>query len=228
MTTTSSLALADVAARYWDAALAYWPTSATYLGDRRFDDRMEDRSDEAIEAQRRLLHGFRGEIEAIDVASLVGEDRITRSALQATIKRDLASLDADLEAWTVDPLSGPQVAAMNLEAVQTISTPDQARAMVARWNALGPWFDGCAERLVRSVDEGKVGVRSAVEKAIDQLDTSLAHEDDDLPLLAPLRVDHPDWRGGRSGRVPTGICVPRSVTSSDRRWSASSGRPRAT
>ena len=65
--------------------------------------------------------------------------------------------------------------------------------MVARWRALGPWFDGAADRLRRGVGEGRVAVRTPVDKVLEQLDATLAQADDDLPLLAPVGVEHPDW-----------------------------------
>ena len=199
------MALASVAARYWDLVLAFSPVYATYLGDRRFDDRLDDGSDEAIADQRARLESIRDEVEAIPAADLRGEDRITRSALLAQLGGNVAMLDANLEAWTVDPLDGPQVMALNLEAIQPVTTPEQARAMVARWNALGPWFDGRGQRLRDSAAAGRMGVRSTVDKAIDQLVTVLALADDDLPLLAPLAVEHPGWSGAERAAFDEGL-----------------------
>lgn len=210
MTDSPSNHLAKLARRYWDATLEFDPIFATYVGDRRFDDRLDDRSDPALDAQGSRLGAIRAEVEAIaadaDAAADLGpEDRITRSALLAQIRRDRAQLEANLEAWTVDPLEGPQVAAMNLEAIQSVATPDHARAMVARWVALGPWFDGRAERLRRGVGEGRVGVRSTVAKVLDQLTSTLERPDVELPLLAPLAVDHPDWTAAERAAFAEGL-----------------------
>ena len=193
MSVAPSEVLATLAQRYWDATLEFSPIYATYIGDRRFDDRLGDRSDTAIDAQAARLDAIRSGADAVDQADLAGEDRITRSALLAQIRRDIAQLEADLEAWTVDPLDGPHVVAMNLEAIQPVVTPEQARAMITRWVALGPWFDAHSERLRRGVGQGRVGVRSTIEKVLDQLTTMLERPDEGLPLLAPLAVDHGDW-----------------------------------
>ena len=193
MTDTPSRALADVATRYWDANLAFHPTLATYLGDRRFDDRLDDRSDAAIDAQRGRLTAFAAEAEAIDTRILDGEDRITRSALLAQIRTDLAFLDVDLGAWSVDPLGGPHIAVLNMESLQPAATLEQAHTMVARWNAMGPWLDSHGDRLRSRAAAGFVGVHAAIVKVIDQLESSLALADDELPLLAPLQAAHIDW-----------------------------------
>ena len=129
----------------------------------------------------------------MDAGALDIEDRITRSALIAQIRTDQAFLDVDLGAWSVDPLGGPHIAVLNMEALQPAATPEQARTMVARWNAMGPWLDEHSDRLRSSAAAGRTGVHSAIAKVIDQLESSLALADDDLPLLAPLQADHADW-----------------------------------
>jgi uncharacterized protein (DUF885 family) len=193
MTTVTETALAELADEYWQAYLAFSPVSATSIGDRRFDDRLDDSSPEAIQAQRRRLAGFAKRAEAIGPGALDGADLVTRSALIAQIASDVAALETGLEEWTVDPLEGPQVVALDLEAIQPVSTPDQAQAMVARWRALGPWFDQQAANLHRGLAGGRVAVRTPVERAVDQIDGILRRPDAELPLLKPLELEHPDW-----------------------------------
>jgi len=190
---TPAAALAAAAARYWDGALAFSPVMATYLGDRRNDDRLDDRSAAALAAHEAELTTVATDVEAIDADALDGEDRITRSVLLAQIRTDRSFLDANLSAWSIDPLGGPHVAILSMEAIQPVATTAEAKAMVGRWRAMGPWLDGHADRLRAEVALGRVGVRSPIEKVIDQLASSLAHPDDELPLLAPLAVAHDDW-----------------------------------
>lgn len=193
MNDTPAARLAALARDYWEATLAFSPTFATYLGDRRFDDKLDDRSDTAIEVHASALASVRASVESVDEGELGDEERITRSALLAQIRRDRAELDANLQAWAIDPLDGPQVIAQSLEAIQAIATPEQARAMVSRWVALGPWFDARAESLRRGVGEGRVAVRSPVDKVLEQLESALKQPDEDLPLLAPVAIEHDDW-----------------------------------
>ena len=193
MTDTAAARLAGLADAYWQAALASNPIAATALGDRRFDDRLDDPSPDAVEAHRGRLGALAANTGAIDPTVLSAKDRVTRSALLAQLERDRALADAGLATWAADPLEGPQVLALSLEAFQPIVTPDQAQAMVARWRAMGPWFDTHGENLRRERAAGRVAVRTPVEKVLDELDGSLAKTDEELPLLAPLAVAHPGW-----------------------------------
>ncbi|HEV7811019.1 MAG TPA: DUF885 domain-containing protein, partial [Candidatus Limnocylindrales bacterium] len=169
------------------------PTLATYLGDRRFDSRLEDRSDEAREQHRRELTEIRDGVADIPPDAVAAEDRITRSALVEQTLRDQAEIDADLRAWTVDPLGGPQLDVLGYEAIQPVRTATEARVMVERWRATGWWFDQHIERLRASVREGRIPVRTPVAKTIEQLAAVLEQPDEALPLVRPLSVDHPGW-----------------------------------
>ncbi len=188
-----SAELAAVAEDYWVAVLAADPVFATALGERGDDHRLDDPTPQGTERRRAEVARSRDSAEAIDAASLAAADCVTHLALLAQLDADADGLAADLGTWNVDPLEGPQITAMNLEAFQPAATPDEAAAMVARWRALGPWFDAHIENLLRERDAGRVGVRTPVERVLDQLDTLLAQPDEALPLLAPLTVDRPDW-----------------------------------
>jgi uncharacterized protein (DUF885 family) len=200
---TSSLA--ELADEYWQASLAFSPVAATAIGDRRFDDRMDDVSPEAIDAQRQRLVALRDRVEAVERGGLDGTDLVTRSALIAQISSDVAMLETGLEAWTVDPLEGPQVVALDLEAIQLVSTPDQARAMVARWRALGPWFDQQAANLRRGLAAGRVAVRTPVDKAVEQMEGILGRADAELPLLKPLEEAHEEWSAAERQSFADGL-----------------------
>ncbi|HEY7589450.1 MAG TPA: DUF885 domain-containing protein [Candidatus Limnocylindrales bacterium] len=195
MTTATSTPLAELADEYWETFLAFSPISATSIGDRRFDDRLDDPSPEALEAQRGRLTAFRRRAEAIDAGPLDRAATVTRSALIAQLGNDLAGLETGLEEWSVDPLEGPQVNALDLEAIQPVSTPEQARAMVERWRALGPWFDQHAANLRRGLAAGRIAVRTPVDKTVEQIEEVLARPDEELPLLKPLAEPHAGWPG---------------------------------
>lgn len=188
-----SAELAVLAEDYWQAVLAADPVFASALGERGHDHRLDDPTPGGTDRRRAEVARSRQRAEAIDADTLTAADRVTRLALLAQLDADADGLAADLGTWNVDPLEGPQIGAMNLEAFQPAATPDEAGAMVARWRALGPWFDAHIENLRRERDAGRVGVRTPVGRVLDQLDSLLVQPDERLPLLAPLSGERPDW-----------------------------------
>ncbi len=74
--------LIDLADRYWDSVLEAAPSDATLLGDRRFDDRIEDYSEAADDRLLATWQGLLAAVNALDTAGLPESDRITHSLLR--------------------------------------------------------------------------------------------------------------------------------------------------
>jgi uncharacterized protein (DUF885 family) len=190
---TPSADLAALADEFWQGFIAREPIFATQLGDRRFDDRLPSATPEAVADHRRWLAAMRDRVEQVDTPGLDPGDTITRSELLGEIERQAAALAHDLEAWTVDPLEGPAIQVLELESLQPIRTPDEGRALVARWRAIPGWLDEHVANLRRGLADGRTAVRTPVVKAIDGIDAALAPRAEDFAPLAPARLPHDDW-----------------------------------
>jgi len=185
--------LAALAAEYWEGRMQFDPIEATLLGDRRFDDRMPDQSPEALERDVARLEALQGRVAALDGGTLGATDRVTWAALRGEIDSDLALRRCRLHEWAVDPRDGPQVLFPTLAHLQTTTTPDQGRALVARWQKLGRDLDGRVANLRRGLAVGKVATRGAVERVIRQLDELLVTPTSEWVVAEPARAAHPDW-----------------------------------
>lgn len=181
--------LDGLAADYWKAWLAVHPTYATAIGERGFNDRLEDHSPAARDAWRVRL----GELEARLKDVPTDADPITRAALAEVIGTDQAFLDADLDAFNVDAMDGPQVALLNLPAFQPTETPEDGTALLARWRAMPAFMDQAVADLRRGLAEGRVGVAAICRRVIEQLDEILGRSDDAWPLAEP-GVQRPEIR----------------------------------
>ena len=184
MTTAAApTALDRLADAYWEAFLRRNPTFATALGDRRFDDRLEDNSSEANDAWRALLDGF--ELELADIGD--DGDPTTRAALADALRVDRAVLDADIAAFNVDPMNGPQVELLNIPSYQPIRSPAEADALLERWRAMPAYLDQAVADLRRGTAEGRTAVAMLCTKVIQQLDELLDKPDAEWPLAEPAR-----------------------------------------
>jgi uncharacterized protein (DUF885 family) len=188
--------LASLAAEYWQACLVAHPVEATIIGDRRFDDRLDDPSPEAAVARIAELGGQRARALALPAEGLDEAGRLTRDVLLAAIGDELDKLEADVEDWTVDPLSGPQVFFLSLPPLQPVTTVEQGAAMVGRWRAMAGWMDVHMANLRRALGEGRVGVREPIEKTIETLDGLAVRPLETWAILDPIREPHPDWPAG--------------------------------
>ena len=184
-------ALDRLAEEYWEARLARHPVHATALGDRRHDDRLDDDSPEGKSAWRAQLDEFGRRLNELGDGE--DADPITRAALNEALIADRLFLDADLQAFSVDPMDGPQTQLLNIPSYQPIRSPAEADALLGRWRAIPAYLDIAIENLRRGAGEGRIGVSMLCTKVTEQLDELLARQDEDWPLLQPAS-DAPEIR----------------------------------
>ena len=141
--------LAGLCEEFWQGSLEASPTTATSLGDKRFDDRLEDITPAGIARERKRLEGVLARAKAIPEGSLTGQDRLTRSSLITEVEDELAAMSCGFEEWTVDPLGGPQNEFMNLADFTAIDTPKDGENYVKRVKLMGPYLDAQIANLKR-------------------------------------------------------------------------------
>jgi len=190
---TPGESLALLCTEYWEASLRADPVEATTLGDRRYDERLTDITPAGRAIRQRELRFFQSRARGLDVEKLDARARVDRAFLLDVIASEIARLECDFDGWVVDPLDGPQVAFMNIPAVQPVRTPAEARAMVHRWEKMGPTLDAHIANLRRGLAEGRVAARPSVEKVLAALDAQLERPVEEWPVLEPLAEKHADW-----------------------------------
>jgi uncharacterized protein (DUF885 family) len=189
--------LASLAAEAWDSQMAAHPLFATSLGDRRFDDRLRDNGPGALAAEADRLGRLLAQAEAIEPVPLAPADRVTRSALVDFLRFELDLVESGVDAWSVDPLDGPQVAYLNVPSFQPVRTAAEGDALVARWRAIGPWVDRLIGTTRDALATGVAAPAALVRNVVAELDDLLARPVDDWPLLDPARDAPADWPAER-------------------------------
>ena len=186
--------LARLCKEYWEGYLVAHPTEATAIGDRRYDDRLEDIRPAATLREQRRLEGVLARVRAIEPAKLLAADRVTHSALIEEVGGQLAELSCRFDEWVVDPLGGPQVEIMNLPDYTTIESPADGARFVQRCRRMGRLIDDHVANLRIGLAHHKVASVDEVRKAVDQLDALLARPTEEWALMNPTRGDHWSWR----------------------------------
>jgi len=185
--------LAKLCDEFWQGYLEANPTRATSLGDKRYDDRLDDITPRGIAREKKRLQGDLHRALAIDERTLSEQDRLTRAALITEVEDGLAWISCGLYEWTVDPLGGPQAEVMDLEEYTNIDTPLDASHYVKRVTAMGPYLDDHIANLRAGKVAGKVAVRAAVQKTLDQLMRINATPMESLGVWKPATAPHPTW-----------------------------------
>ena len=195
----------QLAERYWEAVLEADPLQATAIGERRFNDRLPDLSPAGVSGAARRFEQILAEASSIGADPADPEEALTLAALRQEAAARLADLRADYHSFSVDATWGLHSQLLTVATYQPLRDPDDGRAMLMRWQAMGTAIDQMIASLRRGLEGGRTPIRSSVQRTVEQLAEVLATPDVDGPLLAPLRQARPagwaddDWRRFREG-----------------------------
>ena len=187
--------LIGLADEYWDAVMEANPSTATLLGDHRFDDRIEDISVEAQDAQKSTWQALLARVEALPAEGLDATDRVTRSMLRVELARAIEDVDHRLtELWS-DQMDGVHATLLTSAPEMAASTPESADALVARLRQVGHLLDQAADRFRAGLGAGRTPARVVMERSLNQVDGYLASDLADDPFLT---IGAPEGWGGEA------------------------------
>ncbi|MGH9225585.1 MAG: DUF885 domain-containing protein [Acidimicrobiales bacterium] len=189
-------ALAD---EYWDVVLEHNPTSATILGDHRFDDRIEDFSEAGQAEQRSRLASLLDRVSAVDPASLAGDDRITYGQLVSELRDGMTMIDRRLVELESDQMTGFHVALLQSVPVTSAPDADSAQRMVERFRRVPDALEQAAERFREGAAAGRTPAAVCLERSMHMIEGYLSSPVDvDGVVTMPGPAD---WDGERDWRA---------------------------
>ena len=201
----AATALRALADEFWDGYLEASPIFATVLGDRRFDDRLDDVTPAATARVLGWLDTVVGRAGAIDPDGLGSMERVTRQMLIDEAEGHALQIRTRIDEWTVDPLFGPAVRLLDLVDYHTVTTPQDGRHLIARWHEIGKHLDDMRANLREAAADGLVAVGKPVERVLDVLSNLDATPVDQWKLAEPAFEEHPDWSEANRAEIRDGI-----------------------
>ena len=174
MTDTPS-AVNGLAHRFWEGILELNPTTATFYGDARYGDRLEDPSPAGRARGRELMRRTAEEARAIPIDGLSTEERITRDMLEVIGDLGVEEHDQGLhQLRVVDQMGGPQQLLPQLTAFQPVDTPEGLETFIARLHAYPAFMAANADILREALSSGLTAPSIVTERVIAQLERMLA------------------------------------------------------
>ncbi len=173
LTPTASESLEALGEVFWGVQMSRYPTWATYLGDRRHDEKLQDLSPEAYANHDVHLSELQTQLAAIPREGLSERERITADVLAEALRSGLSEGVCKGHLWKVDQLAGPQVSLAELPNGHSVRDAREAWTLVARYRAMGPHFKQLAANLRQGLSEGLVAPKINVERVIRQIEEQL-------------------------------------------------------
>ncbi|MBV8085539.1 MAG: DUF885 domain-containing protein, partial [Chloroflexi bacterium] len=180
-----SESLAQLAADYWEGVLRRNPTTATFFGDYRWNDRLPDLGPDGRAAEERDLKDVQARLDGISRDGLTADERISWDMLRLTAEQGLAALPLRLDEMAVDQMSGPQVWLPELLNWHPLDSTEHVDQLIARYRAFPAFMSQYLDNLRDGVRDGRTATKMATERVVGQLRTLLANDPVDSPLASP-------------------------------------------
>lgn len=165
--------LTQLSHELWDLMMSHNPIMATLLGDRRFDDRLDDIGDESADAYRDGLSSIVRRAEVIVPSSLDNQERITRSMLVSESRNQITFIETGVLFAPCDPNLGPVMGLLQTIGQTAAFTPEQADGLFERYRQTTRYFEQALARHESEVALGRTPIRVNVERVLSQIDSYL-------------------------------------------------------
>jgi len=170
----------------WQEDLADNPLQATQLGDARFNDKLPDLTQLAIDARQKRNYARIQSLAKINREKLDKADQLNFDLFQRDIKTRIGEYQFKPWMFAVTTGSGPQQLAEVAEYAP-FSTVKDYDNWIARINASGPYIDQWILLLTQGTTEKLTQPRVIINKVLEQLKGPLTADAEANPFYAPFR-----------------------------------------
>ena len=171
----------------WQWNMRTFPEWATYVGDHRYGDRLEDRSLEADDTHFAHARERLARLDSIDRARLSPADRRSYDILVRDTKQWLEDeKHAGLRTLALSAMGGPQIGFAALLRASPAATETDARNLIARMAAYPAVVDQVMARMRAGLAAGWVTFRSSLVRVPAQIDGQLNEDVTKSPLYEPF------------------------------------------
>ncbi len=186
----------------WELQMKFYPQWATYRGDRRYDGRLNDVSDEALrEYQKQYAFIARTYVSVIDPQKLSEDSRDTQAMVAIAVRNMNESTEKCANhLWAVNGLEGPNVRYAMLPVFFPIRNTEDLANLEKRYRATGAQIDAFIANRQKGLDSGYAPTKVNVERALKQLQDAEQvplEEDPMLKLNMPNKDQQFDTTGVR-------------------------------
>jgi uncharacterized protein (DUF885 family) len=170
----------------WEWHLATSPEDASTLGDRRYNDRWDDRSPAGIAARLEERRAFVGRLEALDLTGLSEQERLSRDLQVRNLREDLDQ--ARFEPWLmpIDQMHGPHLDLPVLVSMLPFATVKDYEDYLRRLETVPTVFEQVQGLMRLGLERKLMPPRYVLEVATRQVEGLASDKPDKSPFAAPV------------------------------------------
>jgi uncharacterized protein (DUF885 family) len=172
---------------YWEDRLKHDPEFASSIGDKRYNDQINDYSVKAVNDSLAREQNLLMRLAAIDVTGLSDQEKISHDLLLRQFTEDQEA--APFKEWEmpIDQRSGIYLTYPQLAAELTFTTVKDYDDWIARLRAIPHAFDQVSENMAIGIEDHRVPPKFLLKLALDEVNTLAHQKAEDSPLALPLK-----------------------------------------
>jgi uncharacterized protein (DUF885 family) len=170
----------------WDYEMHASPEAATALGDNRFNDRLDDYSAPAIQADAEARRRFLARFEAVDTAGLSATDALSRRLMIRNLRERLESMTFKSWEMPVNQREGIHLGLVDLVSLTPFNTGADYDHYLARLRRIPLAFDQVTENMRQGLRDGLVPPRYLIDKVVIETQDVASKTGSASPFARPL------------------------------------------
>ncbi len=179
-------AFQELLKEHWEYTLSHSPEFASILGDKRWNDKVSDFSQKAIDEDLQKTRVFLRRFEEIDTAGFPEQEALTKTLLVRDFKLELEN--AHFKNWEmpVSQISGIHLQAPELVPLLSFATVKDYEDFIARLKLLPKLFDDTMVQMRKGMADGLMPPRFLLEKVVVQAENLAKQKPEETPFAQPL------------------------------------------
>lgn len=179
--------LNDLLADQWEYTLRTSPEFASILGDKRYNDKLSDNSEEAIQAELKAAADYLQKFEAIDVTGFPVQEQINKQLMVRDLREQLDNAKFTNWRMPVNQFNGIHLFLPQLPSLLSFTNAKDYEDYIARLNQFPRVFDEHIIQMRKGMAAGLMQPRMLLEKVVGQAEKVSAQKGAESPFAAPLK-----------------------------------------
>jgi len=186
---------------YWEANLKHSPEFASSIGDKRYNDQIDDNSVRSINDWLAAEQNYLLQLAAIDPTGLTDQEKTSRDLLMRELAEDEEG--AEFKEWEmpVNQMGGIYSEYPRLVAQLRFTTVKDYDDWIARLHAIPKAFDQVSANMSIGIDDKRVPPKFLLEKTLDQVKQLASQTPEESPLALPLKSFPPTISSSEQARI---------------------------
>ena len=180
-------ALKKLLADEWEYELRESPMAATFYGDYRYNDKLDDFSAAATLRQQQAMRGFLARLDAIDATGFPEQEQLNKSLLARKLRQSIADIDLKTYEMPIDQFNGLHLALAQFPSAVPTDSTKHYNDYLARLHQVPRVIDQVIAVARLGQKDNLMPPRFLLEEAAKQCDAIAAAAGESSAFAAPLQ-----------------------------------------